>query len=95
MGDRQNPERDEPGDSIVTLTGLSHQEMDRRWKSVGWHLLPPTPLDPMMQVALDETLTLDVGKGLEAGLGIVILAIVLDRITQGFGRSSRKEMGND
>ncbi|MCF3640183.1 proline/glycine betaine ABC transporter permease [Rhizobium sp. TRM95111] len=29
--------------------------------------------------------TLDVGKGLEAGLGIVILAIVLDRITQGFG----------
>jgi ABC-type proline/glycine betaine transport system permease subunit/ABC-type proline/glycine betaine transport system substrate-binding protein len=29
--------------------------------------------------------TLDVGKGLEAGVGIVILAIVLDRITQGFG----------
>jgi len=28
--------------------------------------------------------TLDVGKGLEAGIGIVILAIVLDRITQGF-----------
>jgi len=39
--------------------------------------------------------TLDVGKGLEAGLGIVILAIVLDRITQGFGRMSRKERGND
>ena len=39
--------------------------------------------------------TLDVGKGLEAGLGIVILAIVLDRITQGFGQSSRKERGND
>ena len=34
--------------------------------------------------------TLDVGKGLEAGLGIVILAIVLDRITQGFGRSKRE-----
>jgi ABC-type proline/glycine betaine transport system permease subunit/ABC-type proline/glycine betaine transport system substrate-binding protein len=31
--------------------------------------------------------TLDVGQGLEAGLGIVILAVVLDRITQGFGRS--------
>ena len=29
--------------------------------------------------------TLDVGKGLEAGIGIVILAIVLDRVTQGFG----------
>jgi len=31
--------------------------------------------------------TLDVGKGLEAGLAIVILAIVLDRITQAYGRS--------
>ncbi|MCR6499457.1 proline/glycine betaine ABC transporter permease [Shinella sp. CPCC 101442] len=39
--------------------------------------------------------TLDVGKGLEAGVGIVILAIVLDRITQGFGQMSRKERGND
>jgi ABC-type proline/glycine betaine transport system permease subunit/ABC-type proline/glycine betaine transport system substrate-binding protein len=29
--------------------------------------------------------TLDVGKGLEAGIGIVLLAIVLDRITQSFG----------
>ncbi|EHS51370.1 ABC-type transporter, integral membrane subunit [Rhizobium sp. PDO1-076] len=38
--------------------------------------------------------TLDVGKGLEAGLGIVILAIVLDRITQGFGRSSQEDGQN-
>ncbi|MFT4076998.1 MAG: glycine betaine ABC transporter substrate-binding protein [Asticcacaulis sp.] len=30
--------------------------------------------------------TLDVGQGLEAGIGIVILAFVLDRITQGFWR---------
>ena len=30
--------------------------------------------------------TLDVGQGLEAGIGIVILAFVLDRVTQGFGR---------
>lgn len=29
--------------------------------------------------------TLDVGQGLEAGIGIVILAFVLDRVTQGFG----------
>lgn len=33
--------------------------------------------------------TLNVGLGLEAGLGIVILAVVLDRITQGFGRTKR------
>ncbi|MBD9597373.1 proline/glycine betaine ABC transporter permease [Ensifer sp. ENS05] len=35
--------------------------------------------------------TLNVGKGMEAGIGIVILAIVLDRITQGFGRSKMEE----
>ena len=29
--------------------------------------------------------SLDVGQGLEAGIGIVILAVVMDRITQGFG----------
>jgi glycine betaine/proline transport system permease protein len=38
--------------------------------------------------------TLDVGKGLEAGIGIVILAVVLDRITQGFGRSNREDIAN-
>jgi glycine betaine/proline transport system permease protein len=32
---------------------------------------------------------LDAGKALVGGLGIVILAIVLDRITQGLGRSGR------
>jgi glycine betaine/proline transport system permease protein len=39
--------------------------------------------------------TLDVGKGLEAGIAIVILAIVLDRITQGYGcrRSERAAHG--
>ena len=30
--------------------------------------------------------TLDVGKGLQAGLAIVILAVVIDRITQAYGR---------
>lgn len=38
--------------------------------------------------------TLDVGRGLEAGIGIVILAIVLDRIMQGFGRSRMEEARN-
>jgi glycine betaine/proline transport system permease protein len=33
---------------------------------------------------------LDAGKALVGGLGIVILAIVLDRITQGMGQSGRE-----
>ncbi|MFV0300949.1 MAG: ABC transporter permease [Paracoccus sp. (in: a-proteobacteria)] len=33
---------------------------------------------------------LDAGKAIVGGLGIVMLAIVLDRITQGFGRSGRE-----
>ncbi|MCR6658503.1 MAG: ABC transporter permease subunit [Asticcacaulis sp.] len=37
------------------------------------------------ELVLNGIQTLDVGMGLEAGLGIVILAFVLDRITQGFG----------
>jgi hypothetical protein len=32
---------------------------------------------------------LDAGKAIVGGLGIVMLAIVLDRITQGIGRSGR------
>ncbi|WP_116140024.1 ABC transporter permease [Trinickia diaoshuihuensis] len=33
--------------------------------------------------------TLDVGKGTQAGIAIVILAIVIDRISQGYGEGSR------
>jgi glycine betaine/proline transport system permease protein len=33
--------------------------------------------------------TLDVGKGTQAGIAIVILAIVIDRISQGYGQGSR------
>lgn len=34
--------------------------------------------------------TLDVGRGLQAGVAIVILAIVIDRITQAYGQPRRK-----
>jgi len=33
---------------------------------------------------------LDAGKAIVGGFGIVILAIVLDRITQGLGRTGRE-----
>ena len=45
------------------LTGQSQAERDRRWSGYEWRLLPATPLDPIIQIALDETLTLDVGRG--------------------------------
>jgi len=34
--------------------------------------------------------TLDVGKGTQAGIAIVILAIVIDRISQGYGLDRRQ-----
>ncbi len=34
--------------------------------------------------------TLDIGRGLQAGVAIVILAIVMDRISQSYGRSQRR-----
>lgn len=33
---------------------------------------------------------LDIGRGLQAGLAIVILAVIIDRISQSFGRSRRE-----
>jgi glycine betaine/proline transport system permease protein len=35
---------------------------------------------------------LDVGMGFEGGLGVVLLAIILDRITQSFGQGSEKRL---
>ena len=39
--------------------------------------------------------TLNVGMGVEAGLAIVALAIVIDRITQAYGRSAPLENNKD
>ncbi|MGI8482936.1 MAG: lipoate--protein ligase family protein [Thermomicrobiales bacterium] len=45
------------------MTGLQPGEIKRRWTKQEWQLLPPTPLSPMIHTALDETLTLRVGRG--------------------------------
>ena len=42
---------------------LSAARQDARWTQYDWNLLPADPLDPQMQIALDETLTLAVGRG--------------------------------
>jgi|SRR5680860_103212 len=39
-------------------------EMERRWKEQDWRLIPPAPMLPAENLALDEVLTLAVGKGL-------------------------------
>ncbi len=50
----------QPVDAIVADV---EARRDERWRQYDWLLLPPEPLDPQMQVALDETLTLAVGRG--------------------------------
>ncbi|MDX5476122.1 MAG: glycine/betaine ABC transporter, partial [Bacillaceae bacterium] len=35
--------------------------------------------------------SVNVGKGLVGGLGIVVLAIILDRITQGLGNTKKRK----
>lgn len=51
------------GRPIDDIVAEVDDQRDERWKRYDWHLLPSTPLDPVMQVALDETLTLAVGRG--------------------------------
>ncbi len=58
----QPPARNEPR-SMEALTGQSDAEQEARWSRYDWRLLPATPLDPVIQTALDETLTLAVGRG--------------------------------
>jgi lipoate-protein ligase A len=37
--------------------------LDDRWRAYQWHLIPGQPLPPLMNMALDEVLTLRVGRG--------------------------------
>ncbi len=39
--------------SIEELTGQSDAEREARWSRYDWQLLPSTPLDPVIQIALD------------------------------------------
>lgn len=47
------------------------------------------------QIILQAIQTLNVGQGLQAGGAIVILAIIVDRITQGYGRQPNNDADND
>ena len=49
--------------AIDDIVAEVDERRDERWKRYDWQQLPSTPLDPAMQVALDETLTLAVGCG--------------------------------
>jgi lipoate-protein ligase A len=44
----------------LTQTPLAQ---DERWRAYQWHLIPGQPLPPLMNMALDEVLTLRVGRG--------------------------------
>ena len=48
---------------IEEIVAEVDERRDERWKRYDWRLLPSPPLEPAMQVALDETLTLAVGRG--------------------------------
>jgi lipoate---protein ligase len=37
--------------------------LQERWRAYQWHLIPGQPLPPLMNMALDEVLTLRVGRG--------------------------------
>lgn len=53
----------DPKQSLDELTGELEEARESRWKQFDWKLIQPEPLEPVMQTALDETLTLSVGRG--------------------------------
>jgi len=68
---------------IEKIVAEVNQRRDDRWRSYQWKYLPPTPMAPAMQVALDETLILAVGRGERAPTirfwGWAASAVVLGR----------------
>ncbi|MEJ7839937.1 MAG: biotin/lipoate A/B protein ligase family protein [Thermomicrobiales bacterium] len=53
----------DPHRSLDELTGELAEAREARWKQFEWNLIQPEPLSPVMQTALDEALTLSVGRG--------------------------------
>ena len=49
--------------SLDELTGELEEEREARWRQYDWQLIQPEPFSPVMQTALDETLTLSAGRG--------------------------------
>jgi lipoate---protein ligase len=47
-------------------TALMETADERRWRQYDWQLIPPAPRDPLLNMALDESLTLRVGEGLRS-----------------------------
>jgi lipoate-protein ligase A len=45
------------------LSPQSSFELDARWRAYDWHLIPQVARPPLMNMALDEVLTLRVGRG--------------------------------
>jgi lipoate-protein ligase A len=50
------------GDNAALTSGLSDEELSR-WRALPWRLLPEHPRTPLMNMALDEVLTEQVGRG--------------------------------
>ena len=63
MSDKRRPADLDQEAHVSEMTGLQPDEIKRRWAKQEWQLLAPTPLSPMIHTALDETLTLRVGRG--------------------------------
>jgi len=45
------------------LLPLTPEERDARWRAYAWRLIPAVPRAPQLNMALDEALTLRVGRG--------------------------------
>ena len=83
------------------MTGLpdlnqpeTNSRHDERWSRYEWSLLGPAPLDPKTQVALDETLTLAVGRG-ERGPTLRFWGWSAPAIVLGRFQSVRNEVNQD